>query len=198
MKRINEGSNAAAVRLRCLSCNQWTSNRCNHCQTAPYCNQRCWQMQKELHKKVCFPLLGDRLCSVFSYAKVNNISLTNLSASVIIRDRSVSAFSQHNSEHCAVCEINLNETSGGGTIIYVYFHNHLIYYRRCLQCTKMNRKLCQVSLMESEKCRKVYSNRKAFYIFLNRTFLYPEFPPEIVLYILSWFMRIARVSICNH
>lgn len=196
MKRQYQKTGREREFLQCLSCQRWTPNKCNDCQTAAYCNDRCRQMQKELHKKVCFPLLGDRLRAMVSYSKANGVKLDCLSSSAKIRDRSVSAFSWHVGDHCAVCETS--ESVCTSKSYYIYLDNQSMYYYLCRTCIREGRRLCQVSLMEPTLCREVYMNRTAFFIFLNKTLLWKDFPVEVVSYILSWFFRITRVSICIH
>jgi hypothetical protein len=185
--------------LACRSCNRRTTNRCTHCQTAPYCNDRCCQMQRNLHKIVCFTLLGDRLRAMVSYSRVNDVELQNLSSFEIVRDRPVSAFSRHGygDLHCAVCEVGIVHQVSKK--VYIFFQHRLLYYHLCPTCTGMKRRLCEASLMEIDVCKEVHKNRKSFFIFLNRALLWGlDTPYDIIRYILFWVVRVNRVSNCCH
>ncbi len=197
MKRIHNKTDEK-VSLQCLSCERLTSNRCHHCQTAPYCNKRCWQMQRELHKKICYPVLGDRLRAMVSYSKANGVSLNDLSSFETIRYRTVSAFSRHAGYHCAVCEKSLGIHVDYLTRHYIYFGKQLMYYRLCNLCTQENRRLCQVSLMEPTICQETHIDKYILLIFLDKSIVWDEFPDDIVLYILSFFIMIDKGSNCIH
>ncbi len=138
---------------RCVFCRIITSRRCNICNTY-YCSNECEHKNKKAHKIYCFPELHQRLKSILNFV-YKNTTISNakwtLSHMFLINNLSLIAYGIHDIKYyCAICG---KTNSSMYDMKWILLKNNCDGYRLCSDCD--DKKICNISFMESEKCKNI-------------------------------------------
>lgn len=171
----------------CRSCGKVTHLQCKKCKTVHYCSAHCAEKDFETHKKVCFPILGDRLKAIANLIISEIATERNLSGFMVLENsgRRMSAFSYHGANHCAFCEEHLGHFShgDGAKPQYIVYRGISFYGLSCRECHSSGKKFCQETFMVRGPCWEKHLS-KIYFIVANREKIWPELVHDLHRYLI--------------
>ena len=160
-----------------LACRKTTPiKECALCKTVAYCSRECQRAEWSVHKRFCFPSLGERLvalCDViikdresdrFCRPDLSTIQCFPLCSEPNIIYSSVCVYGSglHRrlelcSWSCAVCSLPISDSEiPRSSHLVVRVKETDFEYQRCIACTSDNKTLCPVHMTPTTKCMARY------------------------------------------
>lgn len=164
-------------RLAC--CISVSCKVCVRCKTVAYCSRECQRAEWPVHKRFCFPSLGERLVALCNVLIIErepdrfcNPSLSTLHCFPFASETKWKIYSKvcvygsalYRREElctwsCAVCSVPIRDSDiprSSELILHVKGTN--FEYKRCIGCTSDNKRLCPVHMTPTTECVTRYAH----------------------------------------
>lgn len=145
---------------------------CVRCKTVAYCSRECQRIEWPVHKRFCFPSLGERLvalCDViikerepvrFCRPDLSTIQCFPLCSEPNIIYSSVCVYGSwlHHREElcswcCAVCSVPIRDSDiQRSSQMIIRVKETDFKYQRCIACTSNNKILCPIHMTPTTEC----------------------------------------------